>query len=88
MVADAVAAAELAVGVVIGHAPAKGTGHALLGNGIVEDGGMAQSLCQPVRFVVKGLGRELLAPELADEVALRRSGVTADRGSQPGPRPE
>jgi len=77
VVADTVAAAELAVGVVIGHAPAKGTGHALLGNGIVEDGGVAQSLCQPVRLVVKGLGRELLAPELADEVTLaevRRNG--------------
>ena len=70
MVADAVAAAELAVGVVIGHAPAKAAGHTLLRNGIVDPGGIAQSLHQPVGLVVKGLGGQLLPAELADEVAL------------------
>ena len=69
VVADAVAAAKFPVGVVIGHAPAKAAGHALLRNGIVDPGGIAQSLHQPVGLVVKGLGGQLLPAELADEVA-------------------
>ena len=36
----------------------------------------------------KGFGRELLAPELADEVALAEIGRNGRPGSQPGPRPE
>ena len=87
MVADAVAAAKFPVGVVIGHAPAKAARHARLGDGIVQDGRVVEGLGQPVRLVVKGLGRELLAPELADEVALAQVGVTAERFSQPAPRP-
>ena len=79
MVADAVAAAKFPVGVVIGHAPAKAAGHALLRNGIVDPGGIAQSLHQPVGLVVKGLGGQLLPAELADEVAL--AGIGSHRGA-------
>ena len=79
MVADAVAAAEFPVGVVVGQAPAKAAGHALLGNGIVEHGGKMQGLHQPVGLIVKGLGREVLPAELADEVAL--AGVRGDGGA-------
>ena len=79
MVADAVAAAKFPVGVVIGHAPAKAAGHALLRNGIVDPGGIAQSLHQPVGLVVKGLGGQLLPAEFADEVAL--AGIGSHRGA-------
>ena len=84
MVADAVAAAKLPVGVVIGHAPAKAAGHALLGDAVVEDSRVAQSLRQPVGLVVKGFGGELLPPELADEISpaqVRRHGTA---GLAPG----
>ncbi len=79
LIADAVAAAELPVGVVIGHAPAETACHALLGNGVVEDGGIAQSLCQTVGFIVKRLGRELCALKFADEIAF--PGVGGDGGA-------
>ena len=79
VVADAVAAAEFPVGVVVGQAPAKAAGHALLGNGIVEHGGKMQGLHQPVGLIVKGLGREVLPAELADEVAL--AGIGSHRGA-------
>ena len=46
---------------------------------------MVQRLDQPVRLVVKGFGRELLAPEFADEVAF--ADVGGDVGSVLAPRP-
>ena len=70
MVADAVAAAKLPVGVVVGHAPAKAARHARLGDAVVEHGGVVQCLHQTVGFVIKGLGGEVLPAELTDEVAL------------------
>ena len=76
LIADAVAAAEFAVGVVVGHAPAEAARHALLSDGVVEDGGVAQGLCQAVGLVVEGLGRELGALELADEIAFPGVRVT------------
>ena len=70
MVADAVAAAKLPVGVVVGHAPAKAARNARLGDAVVQHGGVVQCLHQTVRLIVKGLGGEVLPAELADEVAL------------------
>ena len=87
MVADAVAAAKFPVGVVIGHAPAKAAGHTLLRNGIVDPGGIAQSLHQPVGLVVKGLGGQLLPAELADEVALAGIGSYCGAGFAGGTAP-
>ena len=58
------------MGVVVGHAPAKAARHARLGNAVVQHGGVVQRLHQTVRFIVKGLGGEVLSAELADEVAL------------------
>ena len=70
MVADAVAAAEFPVGVVVGHAPAKAARNARLGDAVVQHGGVVQCLHQTVRLIVKGLGGEVLPAELADKVAL------------------
>ena len=80
LIADAVAAAELPMGVVVGHAPAEAAGHPLLGDGVVEDSGIAQRLCQTVRLVVEGLGRELCSLELADEVAFPGVGGDGSAG--------
>ena len=67
------------MGVVVGHAPAEAARHALLSDGVVEDGGVAQGLRQAVGLVVEGLGRELGALELADEIAF--PGVGGDGGA-------
>ena len=67
------------MGVVISHAPAEAARHALLSDGVVEDGGVAQGLRQAVGLVVEGLGRELGALELADEIAF--PGVGGDGGA-------
>ena len=79
VVADTVAAAKLPVGVVVGHAPAKAARHARLGNAVVQHGGVVQRLHQTVRFIVKGLGGEVLSAELADKVAL--AGVGSHGGA-------
>ena len=79
VVADAVAAAEFPVGVVVGHAPAKAARHARLGDAVVQHSGVVQRLHQTVRFIVKGLGGEVLAAEFADEVAL--AGVRGHGGA-------
>ena len=79
VVADTVAAAEFPVGVVVGHAPAKAARHARLGDAVVQHSGVVQRLHQTVRFIVKGLGGEVLAAEFADEVAL--AGVRGHGGA-------
>ena len=69
MVADPISAAELPVGIVIGHAPAKAASDPLLGNAVVQHSGQPQRLGQPVGLVIKGFGRELPSPEFADLIA-------------------
>ena len=67
------------MGVVVGHAPTEAARHALLSDGVVEDGGVAQGLRQAVGLVVEGLGRELGTLEFADEIAF--PGVGGDGGA-------
>ena len=77
MIANAVAGAELLVGVVVKHAPAEGTGNILLRGNCVQHTRMAQHMLQAVFFVVKGFGRIHVTAVFRDQKRL--FGVGGDR---------
>ena len=53
-----------------------------LGNAVVQHGGVVQRLHQTVRFIVKGLGGEVLSTELADgkSLGIPQNQNPADKG--------
>ena len=68
VVADAVAGAEVGVGVVVEGAPADAAGVLRVGGDLVVDAGVAQGVLALALVVVGGLGGERVADELGVEV--------------------
>ena len=74
VVADAVAGAEVLVGLVVEHTPAKAPGVLLAGIGGVLHPDVPQGVLLPVRAIVKGLGGVHVAVALRDEQRLAHIG--------------
>ena len=72
VVANAVAAAEVQMGVVVEHAPAEGAGNLAARGHVVEHLGVAQGVGGGVGLGVKELGGEHVAVILGDEIGLVR----------------